>query len=90
MLPSITSSSAPSTRDKMLWAALAALVVVQIAAFWMLCNDQVSKAQVREAAVKAQRTARADCMYSLGSARCASTMSSSAPPENTVAVNYLR
>lgn len=44
------------------WVATGAVVLVQLAAFWMLCNWQVRIAQEREAAVQVQRAAFVDCM----------------------------
>ena len=46
------------------WAALLALMAVQIAAFWMLCSQQVRKAELRDATAHQERLALAECMSS--------------------------
>jgi hypothetical protein len=71
MLPPLIDRTQRSPADKWLWALLGVLVVGQLAAFWMLCSDQVAKAQVREAAVRAERIAlRDDCAPRNGRATC--------------------
>ena len=70
-LPPLLDRTRPHPADKWLWALLALMVVGQLAAFWLLCRDQVQKAEVRDAAVRAERLAmRDDCAPRNGVARC--------------------
>jgi hypothetical protein len=43
------------SRDPRLALGLSALALLQAAAFWMICADQVHKAEVRHAAVQADK-----------------------------------
>lgn len=71
MLPPLLDNSQPSPADKWLWALLGALVVGQVVALWLLCSRQVEKAEVREAALRAQRVAMTDeCAPRNGRATC--------------------
>ena len=71
MLPPLLDRTRPHPADKWLWALLAFLVVAQLVAFWMLCSDQVQKAEVRDAAMRAERLAmRDDCAPFDGRASC--------------------
>ncbi len=51
-------------RDKRFWLLASAMIVGQLLAFWLLCTFQVHRAQVREAALQAERTAAVDCLRS--------------------------
>lgn len=44
------------------WLGATVLVVGQLVAFWMLCSQQVRKAEVRNAAMQVERVALADCL----------------------------
>lgn len=71
MLPPLLDRTRPHPADKWLWVLLGFLVVAQLAAFWMLCQDQVQKAETRHAAVRAERLAlRDDCAPRDGRASC--------------------
>jgi hypothetical protein len=71
MLPPLLDRTRPHPADKWLWALLAFMVVAQLAAFWMLCLDQVQKAETRDAALRAERVAsRDDCAPRDGRASC--------------------
>jgi len=71
MLPPLIDRTAHSPADKWLWALLGVLVVGQIVALWMLCSQQVEKAEVRDAAIRAERIAmRDDCAPRNGRATC--------------------
>lgn len=62
-MPTRTSAkSAATAREKMFWALIATLAVVQLIAFWMLCSHQVRQAQARDATVQVERMAVADCL----------------------------
>jgi len=62
-LPSrLASRSGGWSRDRWFRAVLVALVLVQLAAFWMLCSHQVRKAQMRDMSLEVQRVAVADCL----------------------------
>jgi hypothetical protein len=71
MLPPLLDRTHPSPADKWLWALLGVLVVGQLFALWMLCRQQVEKAEVREAQLRAERLAlRDDCAPRNGHATC--------------------
>ncbi len=62
MLPPVIRRIADAPRDKLLWTLIGVLLVGQIVAFWMLCLQQVRKAEVRHATIQIERMAVADCM----------------------------
>lgn len=71
MLPPLLDRTQPSPADKWLWALLGFLVVGQVVALWMLCAQQVSKAEAREAELRVARIAmRDDCAPKDGHATC--------------------
>ena len=55
-------SNAQGSPSGLFWAVILALMVAQIAAFWMLCSQQVRKAEVRDATAQQERMALADCL----------------------------
>lgn len=74
MMPPLLDKSHPSPADKWLWALLGVLVAGQIVAIWMLCQQQVDKAQVRDAAVRTEHLAMQDvCAPRNGRATCLPT-----------------
>ena len=62
MLPHLFDRRPGAPRDRLFWAVLAALAVGQLVAFWMLCAQQVRKAQMRDVSLQVQRVAIADCL----------------------------
>ncbi len=44
---------------------MALLVVAQLAAFWRLCESQVTKGQARDGVLRSQRVAIRDCLQTL-------------------------
>jgi hypothetical protein len=71
MLPPLLDKSRSSSTDKWLWAFLGALVVGQVAAIWMLCQQQVDNAQARQAVLRVERFAAQDeCAPRNGRATC--------------------
>ena len=71
MLPPLLDRSRPHPADKWLWMLLGLMVVVQLVALWMLCREQVQRAEARDAAVRAERFAlRDDCAPRDGRASC--------------------
>lgn len=71
MLPPLLDESRRSPADKWLWALLGFLVVGQLVALWLVCQQQVQKAEIRDAAVRAQRLAlRDECAPRAGHATC--------------------
>jgi hypothetical protein len=71
MLPPLLDKSRPSPADKWLWALIGVLVVGQVVALWLLCSQQVQKAEVREAMLRAERIAMRDaCAPRDGRATC--------------------
>ena len=49
-------------RNPALWWLLGALLAAQFMAFWLLCNQQVRKAEARSAEVQMAQMALADCL----------------------------
>jgi hypothetical protein len=65
------------SRNHLLWAALGAVALAQLVAFWMVCSHQVRQAEVRDTAIAVQQMALSDCLqYIPGStiASCSSQM----------------
>ena len=52
---------AATPKDMLMWAGLGGLAVGLLVAFWMLCSQQVEKAQSRDASAHLQSVAVADC-----------------------------
>lgn len=50
---------------RLVWAAIAVLVLVQVVAFYRLCTGQVERARAREAIVLEQRNMLTDCLDSV-------------------------
>ena len=74
MLPPLIDKMHPSPADKWLWALLGVLVAGQVVALWLLCQQAVDRALVREAALQAQRLALLDeCAPRNGRATCLPT-----------------
>jgi hypothetical protein len=71
MLPPLLDKTERTPADRWLWALLGALVAGQIVALWLLCQQQVDKAEVREATLRAERLAmRDECAPKDGRATC--------------------
>jgi hypothetical protein len=68
----------PSPREMLMWGFLAALVVAQLAMLWMVCSQQVQKAELRDAGVRTQRMALADCLHQGTLSACASRLEAAA------------
>lgn len=62
MRPHPNETNAGARRERLLWSLLAALVVGQLAAFWMICSHQVRQAEMRDVSLQVQRVALADCL----------------------------
>lgn len=81
MLPPLIESSRHSPADRWLWALLGFLVVGQLLAFWMVCRQQVDRAEVREAQLRAERIAlRDECAPRNGRATCMPQPANPQPP----------
>lgn len=68
-------------RDRAFWIGAAVLVLGQLVAFWMLCSQQVRKAEVRNAAMQSERVALADCLRSVPHASLTSCTQRVGPPD---------
>ena len=62
MSPHPSRKPATFPRDQAFWLGATVLVLGQLVAFWMLCSQQVRKAEVRSAAMQVERVALADCL----------------------------
>src|SRR6478735_9135955 len=79
----------PLAQNRLFWAALGALVLLQLVAFWMVCSHQVRQAEVRDNAVAVQQMALSDCLqYIPGStiASCSSQLEQAKAPAPETAV----
>jgi hypothetical protein len=71
VLPPLLDKTRPSPADKWLWALLGFMAVGLFVSFWMLCSEQVRKAEIRDAQVRAERVAlRDECAPRNGHATC--------------------
>jgi bacteriorhodopsin len=59
---SVAARAAASQREMILWAVLGTMAAGLLVAFWMLCSDQVRKAEQRDAGLRMQRIAMTDCL----------------------------
>lgn len=66
-------------RDQAFWVGATVLVLGQLVAFWMLCSQQVRKAEVRNAAMQVERVALAQCLRSVPHASLTSCAQRVAP-----------
>ena len=58
----LPQESASAQRDRLLPVALLALAMGLFVAFWMVCSQQVRKAQMRDVSMQVQRVAIGDCL----------------------------
>ncbi|MBC7603960.1 MAG: hypothetical protein H7255_15040 [Ramlibacter sp.] len=79
-----------ATRDIPFWLILGTLVVAQITAFWMLCSQQVQKAQARDGVVQQRQALASECPnYASGLSQPTCGRDRTGGP-NTLAVSYVR
>lgn len=79
MLPHLLAKSPEASPGKLFWTLILGLVAGQFIAFWMLCAQQVRKAEVRDATLRVERMAMADCLRYIPKATlssCASRVAS--------------
>ena len=79
MQPRTLAQRADTSPGKLFWLIVAGVMLAQIVAFWILCTQQVRKAQARDAAWQVERMAMADCMRYIPKATlhgCASRIAS--------------
>jgi len=77
-----TRKPAVLPRNQAFWLGAAVLVLGQLAAFWMLCSEQVRKAEVRNAAMQVERVALAECLRSVPHASLTSCAQRIAPSDS--------
>lgn len=58
----LTTAAVGWSRERWMRVALGALAAAQLGAFWMLCSQQVRKAEMRDMSMEVQRVAVADCL----------------------------
>jgi hypothetical protein len=73
-------------RHKAFWIVLGALVAAQLVAFWLLCSQQVHRAQARHAQQQEQQVALADCLRSMRGASLGNCRQRLAPDRAPVPV----
>jgi hypothetical protein len=86
---------AETPRARLFWALLGVVVLAQVVALYMLCNQQVRKAQMRDDMVRVRHTAMADCLDYLPKSTISSCRSTAlnadtqpAPAVMAVGFNY--
>ena len=87
MQPHTLAKRAETSPGKLFWLIVFAVMLGQIVAFWMLCTDQVRKAQARDAAWQVERMAMTDCLRYIPKATlnsCASRIATAASPAKPV------
>ena len=87
MQPHTLAKRAETSPGKLFWLVVVALMLGQIVAFWMLCTDQVRKAQARDATLQVERVAMTDCLRYIPKATlnsCASRIVPGASPAKPV------
>jgi hypothetical protein len=87
MQPHILAKRAEKSPGKLFWSVVVILMLGQIVAFWMLCTQQVRKAQARDATWQVERMAMADCLRYIPKATlnsCASRIATAASPAKPV------
>ena len=65
----LPQESASAQRDRLFRVALLALAMGLFVAFWMVCSQQVRKAQMRDVSMQVQRGAIGDCLQLLQEVR---------------------
>ena len=58
----LPQESASTQRERLFRVALLALAMGLFVAFWMVCSQQVRKAQMRDVSMQVQRVAIGDCL----------------------------
>lgn len=64
--------SPPQQRSSLLWMALGALAAAQLFAFWLVCSQQVRKAEARRDEAVVQQMALSDCLQYIPASTIAS------------------
>jgi bacteriorhodopsin len=62
----------PQQRSSLLWVALGVLAAAQLFAFWLVCSQQVRKAEARHEEAVVQQMALADCLQYIPASTIAS------------------
>ena len=62
MLSRFIDPNARSPYSKLFWAAVGVVALVQLAALYMLCSQQMRNADARASQIQMQRTAVNDCL----------------------------
>ncbi len=62
MPPDLPQKSASAQRERLFRLALLVLATGLFVAFWMVCSQQVRKAQMRDVTMQVQRVAIGDCL----------------------------
>jgi len=74
--------SADTPQRRLFWGFMAALALAQIAAFYLVCRDQVLRAQARDAGVQMQQLALADCLQDSANSTIGRCLSSLRPSQD--------
>lgn len=67
--------NAETPLSRLFWTFLATVALVQIVAFYLVCKDQVLRAQARDAGVQMQQLALVDCLQNTANSTIGSCFS---------------
>ncbi len=62
MLTALLDPQTQMPRSRLFWVVLGAVALVQIVALWLLCSQQVHRAEARHQELTTQQLALADCV----------------------------
>jgi len=80
VLARLVDPATGTPRSPLFWPTLLLLAAAQFLAFWMVCAQQMRKAEVRRAEMQIQQMALADCLQYIPGATIGSC--SGKPPSN--------
>lgn len=88
MLTALLDPQTQMPRSRLFWVVLGAVALAQILALWLLCSQQVHKAEARHQELTTEQLALADCVQHIPGATvatCANRIDAGATP---VSFNY--
>jgi hypothetical protein len=86
MASPLQKTASVSPRNRLLWMLMTALVLGQLIAFWMVCHQQVRKAETRRATTLAAAAAEHDAQpWAMATIQTATAGSSGRPTADGVA-----
>ena len=62
MLSALLDPKTQMPRSRLFWVVLGAVALAQVVALWLLCSQQVDKAEARQRTLTTEQLALADCV----------------------------